>query len=139
MKTAVETVFIGKDRLYNRRFLQVCGHYLVDPFASTPALAQVRAIPRKAAPVAGAGSTNVPRETYRWRSKWTIFSRVPHQLRTRQRTISGPGKNSARTNPAPVPEMSSSLPCRTGLLSSGSPEVRCRRLTRPSVDIVDCR
>ncbi len=37
MKTAVETVFIGKDRLYNRRFLQVCGHYLVDPFASTPA------------------------------------------------------------------------------------------------------
>src|SRR5437899_11632858 len=28
MKTAVETVFIGKDRLYNRRFLQMCGHYL---------------------------------------------------------------------------------------------------------------
>jgi hypothetical protein len=26
MKTAVETVFIGKDRLYNRRFLQMRGH-----------------------------------------------------------------------------------------------------------------
>lgn len=36
MKTAVETVFIGKDRLYNRRFLQMCGHYLVDPVACTP-------------------------------------------------------------------------------------------------------
>jgi len=37
MKTAVETVFLGKDRLYNRRFLQMCSHYLVDPVACTPA------------------------------------------------------------------------------------------------------
>lgn len=37
MKTAVETVFIGKNRLYNRRFLQMCAHYLVDPVACTPA------------------------------------------------------------------------------------------------------
>ena len=37
MKTAVETVFIGKDRQYNRRFLQMCSHYLVDPVACTPA------------------------------------------------------------------------------------------------------
>ena len=37
MKTAVETVFLGKDRLYNRRFLQMCSHYLVDPAACTPA------------------------------------------------------------------------------------------------------
>jgi transposase len=37
MKTAVETVFIGKDRLYNRRFLQMCSHYLVEPVACTPA------------------------------------------------------------------------------------------------------
>ena len=37
MKTAVETVFVGKDRLYNRRFLQMCGHYLVEPTACTPA------------------------------------------------------------------------------------------------------
>jgi transposase len=37
MKTAVETVFIGKDRLYNRRFLQMASHYLVDPVACTPA------------------------------------------------------------------------------------------------------
>jgi len=37
MKTAVETVFVGKDRQYNRRFLQMCSHYLVDPVACTPA------------------------------------------------------------------------------------------------------
>ena len=37
MKTAVETIFVGKGRLYNRRFLQMCSHYLVDPIACTPA------------------------------------------------------------------------------------------------------
>src|ERR1700736_3868461 len=37
MKTAVESVFIGKDRQYNRRFLRMCGHHLVDPVACTPA------------------------------------------------------------------------------------------------------
>jgi transposase len=36
-KTAVETVFVGKDRTYNRRFLQMCGHDLVEPTACTPA------------------------------------------------------------------------------------------------------
>jgi len=37
MKTAVEAVFVGKERAYNRRFLQMCGHYLVEPVACTPA------------------------------------------------------------------------------------------------------
>jgi transposase len=37
MKTAVKTIFIGKDRQYNRRFLQMCAHHLVDPVACTPA------------------------------------------------------------------------------------------------------
>src|SRR6187399_3323967 len=37
MKTAVETVFVGKERLYNRRFQQMCSHYLVEPVACTPA------------------------------------------------------------------------------------------------------
>ena len=37
MKTAVEAVFIGKDRTFNRRFLRMCGHYLVEPTACTPA------------------------------------------------------------------------------------------------------
>jgi transposase len=37
MKTAVDAIFVGKDRLYNRRFLQMCSHYLVEPVACTPA------------------------------------------------------------------------------------------------------
>jgi len=37
MKTAVETIFVGKDRQYNRRFVQMCSHHLVDPVACTPA------------------------------------------------------------------------------------------------------
>jgi transposase len=37
MKTAVETILVGKERVYNRRFLQMCSHYLVDPVACTPA------------------------------------------------------------------------------------------------------
>jgi len=37
MKTAVEAVFVGKDRQFNRRFLRMCGHYLVEPVACTPA------------------------------------------------------------------------------------------------------
>jgi transposase len=37
MKTAVETIFIGKDRQYIRRFPQMCSHHLVDPVAYAPA------------------------------------------------------------------------------------------------------
>jgi transposase len=37
MKTAVETIFAGKAREYNRRFLQLCSHHLVEPVACTPA------------------------------------------------------------------------------------------------------
>ena len=37
MKTAVDAILVGKERVYNRRFLQMCGHYLVEPVACTPA------------------------------------------------------------------------------------------------------
>ena len=37
MKTAVETILVGLERAYNRRFLQMCSHYLIDPVACTPA------------------------------------------------------------------------------------------------------
>lgn len=36
-KTAVDAVFVGKDRQFNRRFLQMCSHYLIEPTACTPA------------------------------------------------------------------------------------------------------
>lgn len=37
MKTAVDAIFVGKERAYNRRFQQMCGHCLVEPVACTPA------------------------------------------------------------------------------------------------------
>jgi hypothetical protein len=40
MKTAVDAVFArgsgGKERTCNRRFLRMCGHYLVEPVTCTP-------------------------------------------------------------------------------------------------------
>jgi len=36
MKTAVDAVYVGKERKFNRRFEQMCSHYLVEPVACTP-------------------------------------------------------------------------------------------------------
>ena len=38
MKTAVNTVFIVKEREYNERFVPMCSHQLVEPVACTPGL-----------------------------------------------------------------------------------------------------
>ncbi len=37
MKTAVTTVFVGKERVFNRRFLLMADHYMVEPTACSPA------------------------------------------------------------------------------------------------------
>jgi transposase len=37
LKSAVELIFTGKARQYNRRFLQMASHYLIEPVACTPA------------------------------------------------------------------------------------------------------
>jgi transposase len=37
LKPAVDAIFVGRERRYNRRFLVMCNHYLVDPTACTPA------------------------------------------------------------------------------------------------------
>ena len=37
MKTAVTTVFTGKERIFNRRFLVMANHYMVEPTACSPA------------------------------------------------------------------------------------------------------
>jgi transposase len=37
LKPAVDAIFVGRQRRYNRRFLVMCNHYLVDPTACTPA------------------------------------------------------------------------------------------------------
>ena len=37
MSTAVDAVFVGKERKFNRRFLRMCNHFLIEPTACTPA------------------------------------------------------------------------------------------------------
>lgn len=37
MKTAIDLIFVGKDRQFNRRFLELMSHYLIEPSACTPA------------------------------------------------------------------------------------------------------
>jgi len=37
MKTAVDAIFTGKERRFNRRFEQMCSHHPVEPVACTPA------------------------------------------------------------------------------------------------------
>ena len=37
MRTAVDALLIGRERRFNRRFAQMCSHYLVEPTACTPA------------------------------------------------------------------------------------------------------
>ena len=37
MKTAVTSVFVGKERVFNRRFLVMVDHYMVEPTACSPA------------------------------------------------------------------------------------------------------
>jgi transposase len=37
MKTAVDAIFVGKDRRFNARFMQMLSHYLIEPTACTPA------------------------------------------------------------------------------------------------------
>ena len=37
MKTAVTTVFTGKERVFNRRFLIMADHYMIEPVACSPA------------------------------------------------------------------------------------------------------
>ena len=36
LKTVVDTIFVGKDRQFNRRFLTLANHYLFEPVACTP-------------------------------------------------------------------------------------------------------
>ena len=36
MKTAVDAIYVGKERKFNRRFEQMASHYLVEPVACTP-------------------------------------------------------------------------------------------------------
>ncbi len=71
MNTAVETVFIGKDRQFNRRFLRMCGHYLVELTACTPASGWEKGgrEPGRGGARAAARSTSPPISPHSWTPK----------------------------------------------------------------------
>ena len=47
MKTAVDAIAVGKDRVFNRRFVQMCSHHLIEPTACTPASGAARSAGRR--------------------------------------------------------------------------------------------
>jgi transposase len=52
MKTAVETIFVGRERAYNRRFLRMCSHYWLIrlPARRRPGGRRAKACPRESLP-----------------------------------------------------------------------------------------
>ena len=57
MKTAVDGIFVGKERAYNRRFLAMCSHHLVEPRACSPRPAGRRARSRTRSAWCGSASS----------------------------------------------------------------------------------
>jgi hypothetical protein len=72
MRTAVEAVFVGKDRRFNRRFLQMCGHYLVEPTGCTPAAGWRRGRSRTGSATSASACS---RRACRWRAEPVLGQR----------------------------------------------------------------
>jgi hypothetical protein len=68
MKTAVDAIFIDRDRHYNRRFAQMCGHYLVEPEACTPASVGRRGKSRTRSGLCANASSRRDYASRRWRT-----------------------------------------------------------------------
>jgi transposase len=68
MKTAVEAIFVGKARKYNRRFLQMCSHHLVEPVACSPAAVGRRARLKTRSATFGTGCFCPSRGSKAWMS-----------------------------------------------------------------------
>ena len=79
MKTAVDAIFVGKERLFNRRFLQMMSHYLVEPTPCTPGAAWEKG-------QIGCASAPVDRPRYTARSTTTPepLDNSPARLKTPQ-------------------------------------------------------
>ena len=87
MNTAVETVFIGKDRQFNRRFLRMCGHYLVELTACTPASGWERGSRTRSGRCASGGQIYV---TPDFAASWTPKPRRGSTNTTRSMRIGSP-------------------------------------------------
>ena len=89
MKTAVNTVFVGKEREYNERFLQMCSHHLVEPVACTPGAGWEKGQVENQVGTAR-GRLFVPRprgRSYRELNTWLVEQCIGEAKRCRHPTI----------------------------------------------------
>jgi hypothetical protein len=89
MKTAVEAIFVGKQRLYNRRFLQMCSPYLIEPVpACRRAARRVRSRTKS-----GSSSIRAGRQWSDWGERasaycrWHLYAVHPCWCDNKYRTI----------------------------------------------------
>ena len=78
-KTAVDAIFVGKERAYKRRFLQMCSHFLVGPVACTPASGREKGQVEKQVGVVR-GRFFIPRlraKSYEELNAWLLTSALP--------------------------------------------------------------
>ena len=80
MKTAVDAVFMGKERRFNSRFQEMCSHYVIDPVACTPASGWEKARSRTRSATPGTTSSSRVCGSPRWRFEpdqkaiqWIVF------------------------------------------------------------------
>ena len=104
MKTAVSMVFVGKERAYNRRFLELCSHHLVEPVACTPGAGWEKGqVERQVGDVRGRLFVPIPRgRSYAEINAWLMDRCIEDARKHPHPTIS---QSAARRVPQrPVPE-----------------------------------
>ena len=86
MKTAVDAIFVGKERKFNRRFLQMMSHYLVEPTPCTPGAAWEKGQVENQVVSCASGSSCRGRRSSRLRTSMpgspTAASPMPRSRRT---------------------------------------------------------
>ena len=91
MKTAVSMVFVGKERAYNRRFLELCSHHLVEPVACTPGAGWEKGqVERQVGDVRGRLFVPIPRgRSYAEINAWLMDRCIEDAKKRRHPTIEG--------------------------------------------------
>ncbi len=122
MKTAVNTVFVGKGRAYNERFLQMCSHHLVEPVACTPGAGWEKGQVENQVGTAR-GRLFVPRprgRSYRELNTWLVEQCI---------------REAKRCQPGSVLGRSRDIGCREETRGISSFYKTCEHMRRPRADI----
>ena len=129
MKTAVETIFVGKDRQYNRRFLQMCSHHLVEPVACTPASGWEKGqVENQVGLVRERFFTPRLRfKNYDELNAWLLDKRLSTSASRGRRRTPTPSAPSRRSGRSSMRSGRSSFPIAAALTVSTPCRLRCRR------------